>query len=372
MTTDPDTGKRTIPAQPIPVPMKVRLRQFRSTVVPVLVFALSFISLVVLWRHHLNYGPGGLEARMMAVSAVVRAPVDGTMSRLWVAPDQRVKAGDILATISVATPEYVDASLALLRAELELLRADQDDQLKDSVYRLNRLRLEMMGNKVDLASKQVELKQAVQNYNRDLRLNENLVLSEQELEMSRTFMEALEAEVSLLESMIADLETDLQAMPPVNADDPEMARIITDFDATMDVAASRIRLMEAQLKPVEVRAPIDGIVSSLSLSTGHSVFTGDTVLTIHSTEPDSIVGYIPEPVERLPQPGEILYVRARNMEKQPAEVVSVGAQIQEIPPEHLPSSSSGSSAIHYGLPIRLQVPAELRTSLPGERVNIIW
>lgn len=374
MSRESDNSSKDIPLAPIPVPIRVRFRQFRSSIMPGLVFVISLGALAILWRDHASIRPGAFEGRIVSSSAEIRSSSSGVLSVLRVKPGDQVFKGDLLATVSTVAPDYAEASLAVLRAELDLLKADFGDKISGSVYRFNRLKLDVMENKATIQAKKVDLSNAINNYQRDLQLNKDLVVSDQALENSRTAMDSLKAEVDALETTILTLENDLASGPDSffeNNPDGTKPELPSEFAASMQVAESRIQLLEAELQPVEIRSPIDGLVSDLTCRTGDNVFAGDSLMFVRSLVPEAIVGFIPEPVENMPQQGDMLMVRARNTTSHQSQVISVGPHIREIPIEHRNSMRMESEA--FGLPIRLAVPLEIQNFItPGEKVLLSW
>lgn len=353
----------------IPVPARVRWRQFRSTFIPAIIFVLSLVSLIILWNDFVPAGPGAFEGRIFSPQAHIQSPAAGSVAQIWVGINQQVQSGDILVTISKVTPDFLHASLALLHAELEMFKAEQNNQASDAVLRYQRLRLELMENKASVAAKKVDLEQAARNYQRTLQLQAQQIESVQQIEISKANMDSLKAEVDSLEQMITSLEVTLNDIGDTDSTTHKQ-KSQSSFDAALSVAESKLRLLEAELKPIEIRSPINGMVSQIMTHQGANILMGDPVLLVEAREPESIVGYLPEPLDRTPQLGDVIYVRAKNQRRLPAQIVSVGAQIQEIPIMLRPAYATQLPL--YGLPVSLTLPEQLKTQIPGQRVQLSW
>lgn len=359
----------TIANARIPIPARVRWRQFRSTFVPAIIFIASLAGLIILWNDYVPDGPGGFEGRIFSPQALIQSPAAGSVTQIWVGINQQVLSGDLLATISKVTPDYLHASLSLLHAELDLVKAEQNNQASDAVLKYQRLKLELMENKASLAAKKVDLDQSARNYQRTLQLQAQQIESIQQIEISKANMDSLKAEVDSLEEMITSLEMSLNEVSGTeNSASSENSP--SSFEASLNVSESKLKLLEADLKPVEIRSPINGIVTQILTSPGSNVLLGDSILLVEAREPESIVGYLPEPLDRTPKLGDVIYVRAKNLRRLPAQIISVGAQIQEIPIMLRPAYATQLPL--YGLPVSLTLPEQLKTEIPGQRVQLSW
>lgn len=366
--SEEQSSQHSIPSAPIPIPASVRARQFRSTVLPVVVFAISFVTMVVIWNDFIYHNPIGFEGRVTATKVEIKSPMAGHVRDVYVKPFQKVRAGDLLVLVSKEAPDFSEASIALLKAEMELFKAEQSDKLNEGILRYQRLRLELLENKTTLASKTVELGQAIRNYNRLIDLDD--ISSQQANEDAKTEMEALQAEVESLNGMIGSIEKSLNVLSESyagsnNSDD----NILGSFEASFMLAEARLKLLETQQGPIEIKAPINGLITRFESVPGYHVQAGEPLLTIESDVPNSIVAYIPEPIAKMPEVGDELFITAPpHQPKHKTQILSVGAQVTQIPDEfrNIPSSSQPE----FGLPVRVAVPSELAKIIAGQKVHL--
>src|SRR5438445_13366280 len=108
------------PLPVIPTPLAQRWREFRFRVVPLLVFSGVLLVLAVMWRQYV--APPVLPGQVEPITAYVTSPKPGTVAQLNLARMQRVKAGDPIAQVIITDPKVLASSLALIQAEIQLLR----------------------------------------------------------------------------------------------------------------------------------------------------------------------------------------------------------------------------------------------------------
>src|SRR5262245_46696511 len=112
------------PLPPVPSPPEHHWRQFRINVIPALTFVAVLVATVWLWGKNLA-NPlvmGQAEAPSMDVTSLVA----GRIVSLNVEEFKPVNKGDVLATIETSSPAVLSNTLALLRAEMEVMRRSDD------------------------------------------------------------------------------------------------------------------------------------------------------------------------------------------------------------------------------------------------------
>jgi multidrug resistance efflux pump len=137
----------------------------------------------------------------------------------------------------------------------------------------------------------------------------------------------------------------------------------------MAVQEARLRLTEAELSPLLLRAPLDGVVTAIHHCSGEAVMAGQPIVTIAATAPARIVGYLRPPFRDEPKPGDRVEVRTRNARREMAwaKIVKVGAQIEPLPPAL--QSTLRFAGAELALPVDISLPVGL-TLRPGELVDL--
>ena len=112
--------------KPIPTPARLRWREFRIRFAPWLVYASVLVASAWIWVHHVT--PPQLVGEVEIVRAEVNSTRTGRLASLTVEQFQAVKAGEILGQGITPDPDVVHGKLAVIRAELALLRSHANPQ----------------------------------------------------------------------------------------------------------------------------------------------------------------------------------------------------------------------------------------------------
>lgn len=359
------------PLSPIPIPMAERFRHARRNFLPVLVFLATVTTIGVLWqdRHAGTTAPGQAEA----VTAEVGSHKSGVLAGLHVERFQRVRQGDPLGQILVADPKLVESSLAVLRAEIEMTRLDFTPIARQQRNAVNyfQLRLDWMRQRATLASSRVNLQLA----EAELRRNEDLfkakIISESLVDQARATRDGLQQEVEELARLVAEGEQSFKELdPPSN---PGGIATVSDdpLRGAIALQEARLRQMEAELSPVILRAPMDGVISAIFRRSGESVTAGQPIVAISPLYSTRVVGYLRQPVNIDPKPGMTVQVRARTGRREigVAQVVQVATQFEILPaPLQSPAKIAASE---LALAVDITVPPNLNLR-PGELVDITF
>src|SRR5690606_32622571 len=83
------------------------------------------------------------------------------------------------------------------------------------------------------------------------------------------------------------------------------------LQAAIEQKEAQLRLVEAQLSPVPLIAPMDGVVTQLYRRSGENVTSGEPILQISATHSERIIGFLRQPLPLEPQPGMDVEVRTR-------------------------------------------------------------
>jgi multidrug resistance efflux pump len=167
---------------------------------------------------------------------------------------------------------------------------------------------------------------------------------------------------------VAEGESNFQLLKLTNS--TEISRVSNDpLVAAIAVQESKLRLTEAELSPLVVKAPIDGIVTTIFHRVGEAVTAGQPIVAIATFNPVRIVGYLPVPLAAQPTVGMEVQVRTRGLRRElgKATVTEVGTQLESVPATLLGPIHFAS--IVQGLPVDISLPPNLKI-LPGELVDI--
>ena len=355
--------------RPIPIPFSERLRTWRSGVAPPLVFLGLCGVIAWLWQGHVQ--PMSLTGEVEAVRARVVSPMDGTLVRLEARAQRRVEEGDELAWILPGQARLAAARLAVVGAEIERITATLDPLMTRRRVEFDHLalHLDLMSQRVNLAEEQARrpsLAAALQRA-RDLHARGGGSLAE--LEQAEAARDALEASISGREELIARLEADLNQLDPASWDEEAVDGEggLDPVRAEIAVQEAQLRLIEEELAPLVLRAPMSGVANFSNVVVGEYVSSGEVIGHIEAESGARIVAYLSPPLSFQPEVGmpvEIL-TRETRPRRGRSEVVAVSAQYQPMPQ---PGNVMGMRQ-ERGLPVFVSLPdgVDLR---PGEPVNL--
>jgi multidrug resistance efflux pump len=353
---------------PIPIPLQQRWRDARLRIVPVLVFGATLFAISHLWKSHI--AAPTLVGQAEPVLANVSSHRPGMLTELSVGRFQTVKAGDLVAQVLVTDPKILSSSLAVVQAEIELLRAEMKpiSAQQRTAMDYGQLRLDWMKEHARLAGARVNLQLAETEFHRTEELFKDKIVSQRLYDQARAAQERLRQEVEELTKLVAEGEMSFKSLQLSNSVD--ISKVTVDpLQAAIAVQESKLRLTEAELSPVMLKAPMDGIVSAIYHRSGEAVTAGESIVAIATLTPVRIVGYLRAPILEEPKIGMLVEVRTRGLRRDvgSARIVEVGSQLESMPLAFLgPLKPAGAE---LGLPIDISLPANLKIR-PGELVDI--
>lgn len=352
---------KNAPLPPIPSPPDHLWRQFRFSVLPVLAFLLVLTLASWLWGRNL-INPlvvGYAEAPQTDVSSSKA----GWLSQLKVQLYQDVQPGEVVAIVDPLEPGVLSNTVALVRLEMEAIRTDRGYSAGDRV-RYEQFHLEVMLQRADLVISRAQALWASNEFVRVTQLvNSDVDAPSSQDTAKRDFEQAQRA----FEEKAVALKTAQASLDSLNpsAGNGES----TSFRAALAVAEQKLRLAEAQLQPILVKAPIAGRVYSIKKLPGTAVSGGEAIVSITGLHVTRIIAYLVQPVGIEAKVGMLAEVRTRGPLRAngPAIVLNVGPRIEMF---DAPLRVRGlGSAQERGLPIEVSVPPTLSLR-HGELVDI--
>lgn len=349
---------------PIPTPPAQMWRQVRLQYLPIVVFVVGLVAAIVLWTRWV--APPTLVAEAEAVRTEIRSSQAGLLAGLTVDLLSNVTAGQPIGRVVVSDPRILEASLAVIRAEIEVLRSSTG-------LTIEQLRLDWLNKRVQLVALQGQLVQAESTLARTTELHRGNLVTDAELERAKNARDAAQAQLKAQQELIGRLD------PAVNADanvaDPRgIPTVAESLRASIRQKDEQLRLIEAQLAPLPLRSPIDGVVSMIYRRSGENVSPGEPILQVSATQSRRIIGFVRQPVTVEPKPGMSVEIRTRTFLRRSgaATIAQVGRQLEPISPSLLAAMRLPVSAIptEFGLRVHITAPADLDLR-PGEHVDVI-
>ncbi len=335
-------------------------------VLPLAVFAAALVAVVFLWEQEVS--PPVISGEVYGYRGEVGAPRSGTLVELTVAPFDDVEAGELIGRLRLLPEDQTAAALDVLRAELVLARAGGLDPVLDQERNLlNRqgLRRDWLQARADLAALTVRAREAEVELRRVRQLFERNQVSEAEFDRAKANFDALSAEKDERRRLADELETLAEQYGPEETGADERARLL---GATLDWQEKRLRQLELELRPVELRAPVSGTVTRLHRNPGEFVSEGDPVVDLSARRAEFIVGYLRMPAVVEPREGMAVKVSSRGARRVEGEarVLRVGAGFEALGPAFRhPVALREERA----LPLMISVPPDFPVR-PGEVVDL--
>jgi multidrug resistance efflux pump len=177
--------------------------------------------------------------------------------------------------------------------------------------------------------------------------------------------DALKEEIAAREDYIRELSNNLASL--TISDEPLK-------NAVLEAIKAQEKELELTLKPAQLKAPIDGLVAMIHHQAGEKIRRGEAIVTVASPVATNVIGYVRQPIQRQPRPGDPVRVTTRTSPRRSgiSHITKVGAQLEPINQGLL---SADTRRFEVGLPIVVALPPVLSNELnllPGEYVDIAF
>jgi len=353
------------PLEPVPIPAALRWREFRIQFLPLLVFLVVGAATVWMWKNQIALATAqgvGEGAR-----SYVAVPQPAQIQQWLVEPYTIVTAGTPLVTV-----RPVDARMDFdqLRSLFEMARVQSQPSLaEDNALNFERIRVELLKTKSELAIARVKLEQAERDVARNEPLFREKLVSADIYELSLNIRDALKAEVEEKNKAADQIEQRLAALRPIG----EPGRL-GETDPALEKWVAQLRQAQADaaknLEPLTIVAPITGMVDVPRRQVGEFVLPGEPLLSIYSQRSDRVIAYLRQPYRLDPKVGMTAQVTTRTKKREvfSSHVIQVGAQM-EVLTNALAIVRPGVM-VDAGLPVIVQVPEEVLIR-PGEVVDVL-
>lgn len=347
---------------PIPTSPATRWRQFRSSLLPILVFGGCITLVVPLWRNQTHQTE--LQGIGESIHSSVSAPTTVRIVEWLVAPHALVRAGDPVVLVAPAEARVEFDRLNSLLA-MSRMRS-QASPAEDNAMNYEQIRIDLLGTKSELAVARIKLDQADRDVQRQTPLYQEKLVSQDAYEMAVNLRDALKAEVRLKADAVAQIEQRLEVLRPLGEPSATLDAAADSWQQQLD---SALQAATATLQPRTLTAPIAGMVSVPHRQAGEFVPAGEPLLTVHSARADNIVAYLRQPYRFDPEVGAPVRVTTRNFRRQAfhSHIMQVGAQV-EVLTNALAVLRPGS-LVDSALPLIIAIPSDV-TIRPGEIVDV--
>jgi len=335
---------------------------------PVLAFCAALVGMAYLWKDYV--AAPTLTGQAEPYSANVSCYKPGMLAQLDVARFQKVKMGDPVGQVLVTDPKILASSLSVIQAEIETLRVGLQPiaAQQRTAMDYSQLRLDWMRQRAQLAMARVNFQLAESDFQRMSELYKDKIISQRAYEQAKASQERTRGEVQELSRLVDEQKQNFSGLQMTNS--LELSSITdASLRAAIAVQESKLRLTEAELSPITLRAPVDGMVSLVYHRSGEAVTAGEPIVTISAFNSVRIVGYLRPPIISEPKVGARVEVRTRGAQQQVgvATILEVGSQMEAVAPAL--QGMMKIATIDLGLPIGVSLPSNLKIR-PGELVDL--
>lgn len=322
-------------AKAIPISVSAWWRELRTRVFPLVVLVGAIGAITVIWRNHT--GQTTLQGIGEGRSASITAPQTVRIEKWLVEPHTIVAAG---TPVAIVIPADARAEFDRLRTLYEVARIQsQPSAAEENAMGYERVRIELLNTKAELAIARVKLEQAERDVQRNTPLFHEKLVSTEIYELSVSLRDALKAEVAERERAVAQIEQRVDALRSLGEPGP---------DATGTNVAWLRNLEQAQAAAFKNLEPL---------------------MLMSSTRAENVIAYLRQPYRFDPEVGMTARIITRTSERQAfaSQITQVGAQV-EVLTNALALLRPGL-LVDAALPVVLPVPPEIRIR-PGEIVDV--
>jgi multidrug resistance efflux pump len=303
----------------------------------------------------------------------IRSAQAGVVASLKVEVLQPVRAGEVIGQIVASNPRLLDASLAVIRAEVGMISATMagaTDKQKNAIE-FEKMQIDWMSRRVDLAALRGKLLQAESEFMRGAELHKTGLITDENYEQMKINRDALTTQVEEQSRLLAQMEPIVKNLAPRDDKDSALAPDAA-LAAAIKVQDAKLKLTEEQLTPVPLVSPIDGVVAEVLRHPGENVNAGEVVMRVEARRSERLTGFLRQPLSIDPKEGMTVEVRTRSLPRQFAttKITAVGAAMEAMPPGivgamRLPTNPTPEHAL------RIQMALPVGLSLrPGEHVDV--
>ncbi|HWN96707.1 MAG TPA: hypothetical protein VNT99_16890, partial [Methylomirabilota bacterium] len=348
---------------PVPTPWNVRVREFRVSVLPLLVFCVGAVVAVICWQQvGTSTGVAGMGE---GIRSTVSAPFPARLHELLVRPYQLVQVGDPVAVIVPNDPRI---QLDLLQSELDFARMQlQPSIAEENAMNFEQIRVDLWRTKAELAIARVNLERTENQVRRNEPLFREKLVSEDIYDLSAKARDMYAVEVLEKSNAVAQIEKrvgelEILGLPQTGATNSVLFTTLARLRTLQDAVATN-------WAPITLKAPASGMVTSVSRRDGENVIEGEPLIGISSLHSERVVGYLRQPYPVQPEVGmEVtMTTRERKPRKFSGVLTEIGAHV-EIITNALAFIRPGT-LVDAGLPLMVSLPEAVQIR-PGEIVDL--
>jgi multidrug resistance efflux pump len=374
----------------IPTPWPQRLRCFRRSVLPGVIFGVSLLAMFWLWEHQgqMPNAVGEVEAVRIDVAATAQGTLAGDAG-MMLTLFERIEAGAVVARLDDGPARAAMATVRAritqlqseLRAAVEKTALQEFDRGQVHQREACRLACEVQKHRLDVLDRRAAI--------------ETDRIEEQRLETQIAFLQPALARGTVTELQVTELRLQrdevrkrieeneralaeaqtqgqsaaaaLRAFPELRAASVEL--VLAPVEAAIAVGERELEELQLQVDALEVRAPISGTICGIYRWPGQAIKAGEPIVTVAADQGRYIVSYVRQEQRIRPAVGMAVTIRVRGSPTPAVESVveRVGPHVELVPPHHL----RDQKIQEWGQPVSIRAPQHLNLR-PGELIDVTF
>jgi membrane fusion protein (multidrug efflux system) len=324
--------------------------------------ALGFIALT----HGKGLGANGNAVAYVEAVHYSVAPIAlGRIDTLLVKVGQKVKQGELLATMDgrelAAAREKAVAQLAQLQAAVVASSQDEEFQVTRSELWVLKARADEHGDRAELA----EISERMQRL--DALLDQQMIPAAQ-AEAAREKQKELAARIETFDQAKTRGQAGLGQVGAGNHDHNRAVDVhVEPSRRAVDVQKAALHQLDLQIEQLTLRAPVDGVVTSLTHHSGEIVAAGSEILSLVSARPGVLVVELSEGMATHVKVGQGVIVRSKDLFARGlhGHVIELAPEVDEMLERARPSP--GIAAWGRRAAVQLDAGSEV---LPGQAFSV--
>jgi multidrug resistance efflux pump len=349
--------------QPIPIPLARKLQFMQTKIVPLLVLGMTAITAAMLWKEAIS--PAMLVGEVSTQKSNINSPMAAEVIRINAQRLTQVKAGEVIAEVR---PIDARQSLDLLQNELNLLRIEVGNReaRRRETMDFERLQLDWMIEKINLSKATSAAKSAAATLEITEAVTTPPAATGRYQQAAQLAKEAADDEVIERQTLVATLGKRIEELR--HSMDPKTQDSFETWKTKITLIEERFQKIATSQEAIQLRAPIDGMITEVLRNEGENVLAGEPLLLLTAAEPKSITGYLRQPFPLEPAIGQKVEVRthAKKHLIGNATITRVGVHFEPI----LNPALHPTPTPEVGLPIEVSLPPNIKLR-PGELVSLM-
>jgi multidrug resistance efflux pump len=308
---------------------------------------------------------GNAVAYVEAVHYAVAPIALGRIDKLFVQVGQRVHAGETIASMDVrelqAARDKELLQLAQLEAEVIATTQDEEFQVTRSELWVLKARADERGDRAALAQISARMQRL------DGLLDKQMIPAVQ-AEMTREKQKELAARVETFDQAKGRGQAGLGQVGAGNHDHARAVNAhVEPARRAVEVQKAVIRQLDLQLEQLTLRAPIDGLVTTITHRPGEIVAAGSEVVSVVSARPGVLMVELSEGMAARVKLGQAVSVRSKDLFSRAlhGRVIELAPEVDEMFPRARPSP--GIAAWGRRATVQLDGGGEV---LPGQAFSV--